>query len=112
MQNFIFCRVGKIFRNIIISIHFNVSGFERSEEHTSELQSRPHLVCRLLLEKQKRVVAVRRDALRSGSRHTVRSSATRHLSTCPSQCPRTASSRLPSRSPETLGGSADCALSR
>src|SRR3989442_3283377 len=26
----------------------------RSEEHTSELQSRPHLVCRLLLEKQKR----------------------------------------------------------
>src|SRR5690625_6752087 len=25
---------------------------ERSEEHTSELQSRGHLVCRLLLEKQ------------------------------------------------------------
>src|SRR5690554_7258718 len=25
--------------------------FGRSEEHTSELQSRPHLVCRLLLEK-------------------------------------------------------------
>src|SRR5690554_7528363 len=24
--------------------------FNRSEEHTSELQSRPHLVCRLLLE--------------------------------------------------------------
>src|SRR5690554_7289917 len=28
------------------------TGF-RSEEHTSELQSRPHLVCRLLLEKKK-----------------------------------------------------------
>src|SRR5437660_3778465 len=28
--------------------------FERSEEHTSELQSRGHLVCRLLLEKKKR----------------------------------------------------------
>src|SRR2546429_4853453 len=28
----------------------------RSEEHTSELQSRLHLVCRLLLEKKKRVV--------------------------------------------------------
>src|SRR5690625_2531493 len=28
-------------------------GFERSEEHTSELQSRGHLVCRLLLEKNK-----------------------------------------------------------
>src|SRR5436305_10849457 len=28
-------------------------GDRRSEEHTSELQSRPHLVCRLLLEKKK-----------------------------------------------------------
>src|SRR5690554_7397472 len=28
-------------------------GEGRSEEHTSELQSRPHLVCRLLLEKKK-----------------------------------------------------------
>src|SRR5690554_7329426 len=26
--------------------------YKRSEEHTSELQSRPHLVCRLLLEKK------------------------------------------------------------
>src|SRR3989442_10729120 len=30
-----------------------VFGLVRSEEHTSELQSRPHLVCRLLLEKKK-----------------------------------------------------------
>src|SRR2546422_7485722 len=30
------------------------SGPERSEEHTSELQSRLHLVCRLLLEKKKK----------------------------------------------------------
>src|SRR2546422_4944563 len=29
----------------------------RSEEHTSELQSRLHLVCRLLLEKKKHTVA-------------------------------------------------------
>src|SRR5690554_7505431 len=29
------------------------AGNTRSEEHTSELQSRPHLVCRLLLEKKK-----------------------------------------------------------
>src|SRR3989442_2834545 len=35
----------------------------RSEEHTSELQSRPHLVCRLLLEKKKLRPAV--AALRS-----------------------------------------------
>src|SRR5690554_7497574 len=31
----------------------------RSEEHTSELQSRPHLVCRLLLEKKKKIGRVR-----------------------------------------------------
>src|SRR5690554_5507678 len=30
-----------------------LQGTPRSEEHTSELQSRPHLVCRLLLEKKK-----------------------------------------------------------
>src|SRR3989442_9926964 len=31
-----------------------ISTSSRSEEHTSELQSRPHLVCRLLLEKKKK----------------------------------------------------------
>src|SRR5437660_6882163 len=30
------------------------AGSGRSEEHTSELQSRGHLVCRLLLEKKKK----------------------------------------------------------
>src|SRR3712207_6970479 len=30
---------------------------ERSEEHTSELQSRQYLVCRLLLEKKKKLTA-------------------------------------------------------
>src|SRR5690554_7370939 len=30
-----------------------IKSYSRSEEHTSELQSRPHLVCRLLLEKKK-----------------------------------------------------------
>src|SRR2546422_2626292 len=30
-----------------------LEALERSEEHTSELQSRLHLVCRLLLEKKK-----------------------------------------------------------
>src|SRR3989442_6338365 len=34
----------------------------RSEEHTSELQSRPHLVCRLLLEKKKQTIEVVADA--------------------------------------------------
>src|SRR3989442_8236189 len=38
----------------ITAVHVTVIGAEvRSEEHTSELQSRPHLVCRLLLEKKK-----------------------------------------------------------
>src|SRR5690554_1388639 len=32
----------------------NLAPTGRSEEHTSELQSRPHLVCRLLLEKKKK----------------------------------------------------------
>src|SRR5690606_39889466 len=32
----------------------DVPVFERSEEHTSELQSRENLVCRLLLEKKKK----------------------------------------------------------
>src|SRR2546422_6586743 len=31
-----------------------INGQKRSEEHTSELQSRLHLVCRLLLEKKKK----------------------------------------------------------
>src|SRR3989442_4742673 len=34
------------------AIHRALRGV-RSEEHTSELQSRPHLVCRLLLERKK-----------------------------------------------------------
>src|SRR5258707_6863804 len=31
----------------------------RSEEHTSELQSRQYLVCRLLLEKKKKILSTR-----------------------------------------------------
>src|ERR687884_751504 len=34
-------------------LRFNAHGLQRSEEHTSELQSRQYLVCRLLLEKKK-----------------------------------------------------------
>src|SRR3712207_8925329 len=33
-------------------------GEDRSEEHTSELQSRQYLVCRLLLEKKKTTITV------------------------------------------------------
>src|SRR5258707_9995182 len=41
---------------------------QRSEEHTSELQSRQYLVCRLLLEKKKKTE--RRMTATSGSRAT------------------------------------------
>src|SRR3712207_7632498 len=38
-----------------VALHTGVSSLEaRSEEHTSELQSRQYLVCRLLLEKKKK----------------------------------------------------------
>src|SRR3712207_7573175 len=48
----------------------------RSEEHTSELQSRQYLVCRLLLEKKKYKTAY--DPARPSCRHTpVRCARTR-----------------------------------
>src|SRR2546429_5945714 len=40
----------------------DVRGHERSEEHTSELQSRLHLVCRLLLEKKNEYKNVTRQS--------------------------------------------------
>src|SRR3989442_5216292 len=49
----------------IFGFRKSASNSGRSEEHTSELQSRPHLVCRLLLEKKKKVIASRTDTLRS-----------------------------------------------
>src|SRR3712207_7736202 len=36
----------------------NLHAFLRSEEHTSELQSRQYLVCRLLLEKKKNIIVI------------------------------------------------------
>src|SRR5690554_7572635 len=50
---------GTIMRKVIESIEtiIYISIYlSRSEEHTSELQSRPHLVCRLLLEKKKKKI--------------------------------------------------------
>src|SRR3989449_3862760 len=46
-----------------------IAGFEapRSEEHTSELQSRLHLVCRLLLEKKKTRDTARATAPRAAT---------------------------------------------
>src|SRR5205809_2295109 len=50
--------------------HLFRMGNKRSEEHTSELQSRLHLVCRLLLEKKKQksgMSHVRKSYLTSNS---------------------------------------------
>src|SRR3712207_6876573 len=44
-------RIGAV--HILISLPIYVAPLLRSEEHTSELQSRQYLVCRLLLEKKK-----------------------------------------------------------
>src|SRR2546429_4560233 len=38
----------------VVAVRKNARELQRSEEHTSELQSRLHLVCRLLLEKKKK----------------------------------------------------------
>src|SRR3712207_205852 len=45
----------KLIKSLDISYKKIIQGYEyiRSEEHTSELQSRQYLVCRLLLEKKK-----------------------------------------------------------
>src|SRR2546422_1899263 len=56
----IFSRLSRSQRNRRIRFQYSLaaslgpSPAERSEEHTSELQSRLHLVCRLLLEKKKK----------------------------------------------------------
>src|SRR2546429_3774231 len=42
---------------VVDTVRFTV---KRSEEHTSELQSRLHLVCRLLLEKKKKTPSTQR----------------------------------------------------
>src|SRR3989442_4868855 len=51
----------------------------RSEEHTSELQSRPHLVCRLLLEKKNKNIInpVRPEQIMRLRRAACRGSSTR-----------------------------------
>src|SRR5690625_7828414 len=45
--------LGMLFVYSLLGMTMVQYSFMRSEEHTSELQSRGHLVCRLLLEKKK-----------------------------------------------------------
>src|SRR6185503_3235814 len=67
--------------------HRSIFRRERSEEHTSELQSRLHLVCRLLLEKKKLLRTTHR-ATRSTKRRSERS-ATTSISMAQGASPRT-----------------------
>src|SRR2546422_7781465 len=53
-----------------IQIAVDKNGEVRSEEHTSELQSRLHLVCRLLLEKKKKQTCTSSRQPASGSPRT------------------------------------------
>src|SRR5690625_5523474 len=52
-------KISEIAHNVQSQVKYNLNkslglDIDRSEEHTSELQSRGHLVCRLLLEKKKK----------------------------------------------------------
>src|SRR3712207_7037948 len=52
-----------LFRAVVLADgdELTVAEFPRSEEHTSELQSRQYLVCRLLLEKNKQNLSIASD---------------------------------------------------
>src|SRR5256884_4551287 len=66
--------------------------FARSEEHTSELQSRLHLVCRLLLEKKKKHTHRPRRAIPPTSLPRPPSRCSHYASTIPACRGTTASS--------------------
>src|SRR5205809_5784652 len=52
--NYIGMSKREIVRRLGLPVEIELETVDRSEEHTSELQSRLHLVCRLLLEKKKK----------------------------------------------------------
>src|SRR5690554_7207612 len=56
LGNIKFCKqdILKYKPDALVLVDYPGFNLKRSEEHTSELQSRPHLVCRLLLEKKKK----------------------------------------------------------
>src|SRR4051812_49780416 len=58
-----------------------IESIQRSEEHTSELQSHVNLVCRLLLEKKKHVTHI--PVLTRPLTHLDRQAAARHTSEQP-----------------------------
>src|SRR3989449_2625467 len=51
----LFAKLGLLTGTWDATLSYSGADNKRSEEHTSELQSRLHLVCRLLLEKKKNI---------------------------------------------------------
>src|SRR5258705_9052598 len=60
-------------RHSLVRLDTRGFGLSRSEEHTSELQSLRHLVCRLLLEKKKKQRSLLGIANRSGAEPSIAS---------------------------------------
>src|SRR3712207_7457442 len=63
----VFDRPGDDAAGVVVGVNWGfivalgaAAAMKRSEEHTSELQSRQYLVCRLLLEKKKNIVQIQR----------------------------------------------------
>src|SRR5437879_10888835 len=54
---------------------FQGAGGERSEEHTSELQSPMYLVCRLLLEKKNNTTILTREGRTNGEKNRLNASS-------------------------------------
>src|SRR2546429_6947001 len=74
----------------------------RSEEHTSELQSRLHLVCRLLLEKEKKLNLTLLNVL---DQHHAEAQRLQHVTRCEPHAaghPRAARRTHPPRSPASV----------
>src|SRR5690242_21535835 len=79
----------------------SVAGASRSEEHTSELQSHVNLVCRLLLEKKKKL-KINNLRQQKKKNKAIDPTRTRTLQTAPQvQCPHTHKSRTSPEDPRT-----------
>src|SRR2546430_6251404 len=63
----VLCAVGDITSSVLLARELQESqenaNAQRSEEHTSELQSQSNLVCRLLLEKKNKPLRIRPDPI-------------------------------------------------
>src|SRR2546430_11226752 len=75
---------------------------DRSEEHTSELQSQSNLVCRLLLEKKKKTVLSLADGAECQKYVGAKSKAIRAMSSSDGKAAPYVSANFPCRAPATM----------